>query len=214
MKNKKFGVWTVKNLTESDKNYFLTRGVLTYPFVSNEYVLEKVLCDYNAKLAKGIKTTKIESLFNWINKSVKFGDNEFNNKFRFQRTAEEIWNSKIMTGCTDYATVFATFARQIGIPTTILHTAEKSWVDQVQQNNDYSHHAGHSFCECFYDGKWILVDPTCREIEKEYNPNLLKLSYKVGGSSTFIPYQRGLDLGKKQTTKEHNKYMDEICKTL
>ena len=46
MKNKKFGVWTVKNLTESDKNYFLTSGVLTYPFVSNEYVLEKVLCDY------------------------------------------------------------------------------------------------------------------------------------------------------------------------
>lgn len=119
----------MKNLTESDKNYFLTSGVLTYPFVSNEYVLEKVLCDYNAKLAKGIKTTKIESLFNWINKSVKFGDNEFNNKFRFQRTAEEIWNSKIMTGCTDYATVFATFARQIGIPTTILHTAEKvGWI--------------------------------------------------------------------------------------
>ncbi len=213
-KSKLYKESNMRKLTKADTDFYLTNGNLTQPFISNEYVLEKVLCDYNHKIEKGIKITKIESLFNWINHVVKFGDKEFNDKYRFQRTAKEIWDSKIMTGCTDYATLFATFARQIGIPTTILHTAERSWVERLQHNKDFSHHYGHSFCECFYEGKWILVDPTFRKIEKEYNPEKLELGYMVGGSSTFIPYQRGIDLEIKQTTSEHNSLMDKLCKNL
>lgn len=201
-------------LNDKYKDFYLTNGNLTQPFLTDEYVLEKVLCDYNSKIRRGKQTTKIESLFNWINYNLKFGDKEFNKEFRFQRVASEIWESKTTTGCTDYAILFVTFARQLGIPTTILHIAEKSWVERLQQNKDYMHHYGHSFCECFYEGKWILVDPTYRKIEQEYNPDLLKLSYKVGGSSTFIPYQRWLDLEKRQSTTQHNKLMDEICREI
>lgn len=202
----------MERLTVEEKEIYLKNGSLTKSFLSDEYVVSKVMCDYNAKTSKGVKITVIESLYNWIATHVKIGNKEFNNKFKFRRTAVEIWDSKTATGCTDYATLFATFARQIGIPTTILHTAEENWIKRLQQNQDYNLHYGHSFCECFYNGKWILVDPTCRKIEWEYNPERLQLSYKVGGNSTFIPYKRCLDLGKRQTISQHNKIMDESCK--
>lgn len=204
----------MKKLNKTDAEKYLCPGNLSKPFLSDDFVLSKVLIDYNFKLEKNIKTTKIESLYNWIAKNVKLGDKEFNEKNRFMLTAAEVWENKLSTGCTDYATLFATFARQIGIPTTILHTAELGYIQKLQNNEKLIPHKGHTFCECFYEGKWILVDPTYKKIELNYNPNKLELSYKVGDSSIFIPYFRGLDLEKKQTTKMQNHEMDRICKTI
>ena len=197
----------------NDIRYYLLHGNLTQPFLSDEYVLEKVLIDYNSKVDSGHKITKIESLYNWIDKNVNYarGDNEFLKRYKFQRTAEEIWESKKMTGCTDYAILFATFARQIGIPTTFLHTAEKNWLISLKNNVKNEGHRGHSFCECFYEGKWMLVDPTQRKLQQNYNPDCLKLAYQVNGNFEFVPYFRGLDLEKKQTIKEHNLIMDDLC---
>ena len=92
-----------------------------------------------------------------------------------------------------------------------MHTAEYNWVNKLINNDDFNIHLGHSFCECFINNEWILVDPTCRKIEKMYDPNIIELSYTVNGSKKFLPYFRGLDLGKKQTIKEHNEDMDIKC---
>lgn len=204
----------METLTMQEGEEYLKNGNLTQPFLPYSYVMSKVVKDYNAKIKRGQKTTMLECLCNLILKHIKTGKKEFNDKYRFCRNAKEIWKSKTATGCTDYAILFATFARQIDIPTTILHTAEEGWVKKLQQNQDYNHHYGHSFCECFYNNRWVLVDPTCGKIELNYNPEKLQLSYEVGGNSTFIPYLRCLDLGERQTTKEHNKIMDESCRDL
>lgn len=66
-------------------------------------------------------------------------------------------------------------------------------------------------CECFYNGEWILVDPTCKRFQTNYDIDVLLLTYKIGGSSEFVPYLRDIDLGAKQTIKEHNREMDDIC---
>lgn len=199
---------------DSDIKKYLQSGNLTKPFLESEYVLEKVMCDYNFKREQGKDITKLESLAGWINHIAKFSnDREFKDKYRFQRTAEEIWKSKIFTGCTDCAIVFATFARQIGIPTTILATAEKSWLESFLKGEETSHR-GHSFCECFYEGEWFLVDPTSRRIERKYDTKKLVLSYNVGVGNVYYPYLRCLDFEVRQDTKTHNRKMDNYCKNI
>lgn len=202
----------MKKLTKKDCNKFLKFGKLTQPFLKDEDVLIKVMIDYNHKVKTNESYTKIESLYYWIAKNMnKKASQEEKQHVKFQRTAKEVWESGFCSGCTDWAILFATFARQIGIPTTFLHTAQKQWVKNLQDGKNELIHKGHSFCECFYNGKWILVDPTFKKIEIEYDLNNLNLSYEIVDSGNFIPYFRGLDLGKKQTMKEHNKEMDEIC---
>ena len=110
--------------------------------------------------------------------------------------------------------MFATLARQLNIPTTLLHTAQYEWFKEFKAGNKTKLHSGHTFCECFIDNKWVLVDPTCRQITTEYNVSKLELNYKVGNSSVFIPYKRDLDLKIKQTISQHNRTMDKYCEEM
>lgn len=203
----------IKNLTDNDADKYLCFGKLTKPFLSDDFVKEKVMLDYNNKTKQGIRASVVESLYLWINHNIKISkDKEFKAKWKFNRTAEQIWNSGFATGCTDYAILFATFARQIKIPTTFLHTAEYNWTQRLIFDEDCKIHYGHSFCECFVGNQWILVDPTCCKVQTNYSTSKIELNYCVAGNNVFVPYFRGLDLGQKQNIKQHNKIMDKLCK--
>ena len=116
----------------------------------------------------------------------------------FDRNVNEIMESGKMTGCTDWAMSFAAIARQHGIPTSFFTTAEKEWAEEVcKGENKANSLRGHSFCECFIDGKWVLVDPTKSVVQDEYDADNLHLTgekHFVGGKKDFIPYYRGLDI--------------------
>lgn len=199
---------------DDDLKRYLQPGPLSQPFLENDVVEKAVMTDFLHKKEIGKPVTKLESLYNWIAHEAKFADEKFRVENKFSRCAKEIWESKKMTGCSDYAVVFATFARQIGIPTTFLHTAESTWLDCFLNDKPYSIHRGHAFCECFYDGKWVLVDPTYRKITYDYNPNKLELAYKIGPSNVYIPFFRDLDLVEKRGLVEQNHFMDEKCRNL
>lgn len=124
----------------TDVQKYLQSGNLTQPFLDDSYVLDMIMRDYRAKLKLNKQANKLESLYQWINKNVEYSkDQDFRVKYKFQRTAKEIWQSKVTTGCTDYCILFATFARQIGIPATFLHTA-KNWLFRLKNNKDYNLH--------------------------------------------------------------------------
>ena len=113
---------------EKYKNF----GVLTQPFLDKDYVYGKVITDLRHK-QKDIKSGYfLASLFLWIKKEVKYSQEKEIQKLKFMRTAKEIWESKKASGCTDYAILFATLARTLGIPTTILHTAEYDWLQRLK----------------------------------------------------------------------------------
>lgn len=96
-----------------------------------------------------------------------------------------------------------------------MHTAEYRWLQKLKNGEESSRiHKGHSFCESFYNGKWVLVDPTCGKIEFSYDAKIIHLSYQVVGSNTFIPYFRGLDLGKRQSLEEHAIEEERACLNL
>lgn len=204
----------MESLSNKDIKTYLEEGFLTKPFLDEQYIQRKVDLDFDAKINSNSNYTKIESLQNWINHVVKFSkDEDFVRNNKFQRNAQEIWESGVAVGCSDYAILFATFARQLGWATTILATAEINWFKDLHSGIT-SHHSGHYFCECFYNNNWVLVDPACKKIEKEYSLNILNLSYDIHNSNQYVPYLRCLDLGKRQTIKQHNIEMDSMCKMI
>lgn len=201
----------MKRLTKKDCELYLTFDEVTKPFLDTDFVLEKVMFDFEAKQKAKIPNTKLHSLFNWINTKVKYEpEKEFNTTFKFARTAKQIWESGKTTGCTDYAILFATFAKQLGIPTTILHTASRDWVSNLQATKTPARNSGHNFNECFYDNKWVLVDATSRKVIEKYTPDKIVLSYTVGGENNFVAFDRTNSF-KLTNTKEYNKNMDITC---
>lgn len=199
----------------TDLHKYLRSGNLTKPFLPTWYVFDKITLDYETKTKQGKVLTKLDCIITWIKHNVKMEmeDKEFIKNKKFQRTANEIWESGKATGCTDYAILFCVFARQLGYPCTLLHTASNNWINSYK-NGETTNHSGHSFCECYINGKWVLVDPTFSQITQEYNIEKLNLDYKVGNCNIFYPYIRDLDLKAKQTIKEHNDNMDKLCQNI
>lgn len=199
----------------SDVEAYLNFGNLTQPFLGAEYILGRVQCDMSAKNASGT-AAEIQSLMNWICSKVKYarGEREYICQNQFKRSAKEIWESGKTVGCGDYALLFTTFARQIGISTSFLHTASAKWLEKLANGEKIDKNCGHSFCECFVDGQWILVDPTNKRIVGEYSPENIQTNYLIGGDSEFVPYFRGLDLVERMGLRAHNEMMNVECKKL
>lgn len=198
----------MKKLKKSNAVQYQQFGILTQPFLEKEYVKEMVMRDYHSK--NPAENTIFESLSRWIKYELRMATGK-EKDCKFSRTAKEIWESGFITGCTDIALVFACFARQLGYPATLLHTAEENWLKRLQTGQDYTMHYGHTFCEVFYQGRWILVDPMKNEVMYEYDVRKINLPYSLGGNSVFVPYKRYIDFETPQTVKQHNKIMDELC---
>ena len=193
--------------TTSDPEKYLKSGPLTEPFLSDdELELQLKQIEKNLKRKKQYCAPEycIIELLHTKLKAVR--DDPIILRKRFSRTAEEIYKSGKITGCTDYAYLFACMARQMGIPTTILQTSQKEWANKfINGFGDTKIHSGHFFCECFINGRWVLVDPTIGIVTKQYDSGktLIHLSYKVGNSTKFLPYERGLDIGQKMKVKDY-----------
>ena len=197
------------NLT-TDVNLYLEHGEVLAPFLSDEFIKEKVDIDFNAKNNMGFKQTKLDSLMAYIAHKIMFSeDRDFKSENKFNRTAKQIWESGKSTGCSDYAILFTVFARQLGYATTILHTAEEGWLRKLLNNEDFSICNGHFFCECFFEGKWVLVDPTNRRVLVDYNCDKIKLNYLVNKSDVFYPYLREKDF--TLSGKEYTNLMKNYC---
>ena len=193
-----------------DSEYFLQSGELTKPFISAQFVYDKVMGDYNKNITNGIRLTKLDSLMNFIHSYVKQdNDSDFISENKYYRTAKEVFESGKSTGTTDFANLFCTFARQLGLPTTHLHAADYTWVKQLKAGK-LTRHVSCSFCECYYGGKWLLIDPANKKIINDYNPSMISLGYYIGTSCQYVAYMRCIDLGK-QHVEEHNKKMEKIC---
>ena len=190
-----------------NKNNFLEFDL----FFNTENLKEKIFLDYNVKIKNNSNHTIMNSLMSYINKYLIYSnDTEFKIKNKFARNAQEIWDSGLSTGCTDYAIVFANFARQLEIPTTILHTMSEKFVNNAQNNLEIEY-VGHAFCECFYNNEWVLVDPTGCKVIGKYCDNKIELAYSIHCENIFIPLER-TDKVEKQNIKQFNEKMLNLSK--
>jgi len=209
----------MEKLNEQDAKKYLQNGELTKPFLSADFLKQQLAKIAKQRKEKNLDDDVMECLIDFIHQNLTFcEDRDFVNKNQFSRTAQEIFESKIATGCTDYAYVFASLARQLKIPTTILQTSQKEWTNKlINHIGDFKKHYGHTFCECFVNNKWVLVDPT-KPIEPridwkyEQKDKIFLYFGKVGDSRTFLPYYRGLDLGAKMSLNEFLTTENKIIK--
>lgn len=203
--NRRWGNEKINKTT--DVNKFLEQGELTQQFLDANDLKNKLETISKQRKEKNEDGDVLLSLLDFVHQNLEYcEDKNFVVNNQFSRTAKEIFDSRLATGCTDYAYVFACLARQIGIPTTILQTSQKEWTNKFINNlGDTKMHYGHTFCECFVNRKWILVDPTTKNIDWEYDKNnsfKIRTEWKVGNSKTFLPYFRGLDLEKRMSLNE------------
>lgn len=192
---------------------YLRSGELTNPF-SDSAQLDDTIRDI-VKLNKGIdgKNNTLTGLVTLIHNEVKnrVGANK-NNPKRFSRTAEEAYNSMEAIDVNDYAMIFASLARQLRIPTTCLYAIERNDLKNKFEGDRNDEVLTKSFCECYFDNEWVIVDPEKGYIKENYNPELFTIG-KGQNKKEYVGYKRALDLGKKRSLNSMRDYEKEQSRT-
>jgi hypothetical protein len=131
--------------------------------------------------------TTIKEIYHWMRKNLAgYSQDDIN---KFSRTVNDILESGVLTGCTDYGLIFSTFTRLKGIPTVLINSAHTEWIKDLQMNlSGQNAVRGHAFVEIYISGKWILVDSTTGVVYLDYDPNnfSLPLNYYVFSKSVEV----------------------------
>lgn len=88
-------------------------------------------------------------------------------------TSEELFTSRKMGRCHDWALLYAPIVRQLGYPAVIVDTASIDWAWRFQTGAITARdpHQRHVFVEVYVAGQWVLTDPTNGWYMKtNYNP--------------------------------------------
>lgn len=152
-----------RNPDYSDPSVFLADGTQTKP--------GSLIKDAASKIAGKNQEEKLSAIYAWIYNNMFGVSGPAADAVKFTRTAEEIVASKFLTGCTDYALVYAAVARECGIPSVIVDALRVDWITdmQVKASSAMANVRGHFFVEAYADGKWFLVDSTAGYIYPEYD---------------------------------------------
>ena len=125
-----------------------------------------------AEAAKVQGRNRREKLFKAMSYVWKgFSYDKWLNTRRFLCTADELFESRVLGGCSDYALVEISMFRALGIPSRMVMTASVDWIYQYRQDDLTMTH-GHSFIEVFLEDRWHLVDTTFRWLFSDYDPGV------------------------------------------
>ena len=100
---------------------------------------------------------QLANLFDWLRSD--FASSNPGGSTIGATTARELLQSKSLSGCHDFALVFAAVARALGYPAVLADTAGLDWL-KTAATGAKGRYIGHVFVEVFVDGRWILVDAT------------------------------------------------------
>ena len=214
----------IKKLGFDEDTYtYLRGGKYTKPFSSDTEQVEDSIRDIiseNSAVING-RNDELTALFTLINSEInnKIEENK-NNAKRYSRTAEEIYNSGKVIDQNDYALIFASIARQLRIPTTCLYAMERNDLKAKVNGQKDTEILTKTFCECFYDNEWVLVDPQNGNVISNYDPNLFEVK-SWNTTKEYVGYLRGFDMsnfaknrifGKGLTVKDMALLEKEKCK--
>lgn len=92
------------------------------------------------------------------------------NSLAFTQTADDLFKSGKLGGCSDFALVQITLFRAVGIPSRMIITANVDWMINSRSNR-LAMSEGHSFIEVYLEDTWHLVDTTYRWLFSGYDLN-------------------------------------------
>lgn len=88
---------------------------------------------------------------------------------QFTRSAAELFESRILGGCSDYALAGLALFRAMGHPCMLVVTVSSKWLAR-REINPLAVGYGHSFIEVMLDGRWHLADPNHFVLYDNYAP--------------------------------------------
>jgi len=88
---------------------------------------------------------------------------------QFTRSAAELFESRILGGCSDYALAGLALFRAMGHPCMLVVTVSSTWLER-RAENPLAVGYGHSFIEVMVDGRWHLADPNHFVLYGDYDP--------------------------------------------
>ncbi len=113
-------------------------------------------------------------------------DNWLNDK-AFARTAGELFETRLLGGCSDFALAQVTLFRAVGVPARLVMTANTNWMTDFKEN-DLLITTGHVFIETYLEDRWHLIDSTYRLLFEGYKPggkNFPRNEYLFGRAKDF-----------------------------
>ena len=113
---------------------------------------------------KSLDDVKLASLY------IRYHFERDQEMYKFDRTSEELAESKIYSGCSDFGTVLAPILRMNGIPTVYIQTGDVEWIKELQTGNPESIR-GHIMLEVNVDNKWYLLDAINGKLYHNYDIN-------------------------------------------
>lgn len=162
---------------------YLVQGAQTH--VSNPAVVN----DLRNK-PQGI--TQLGQLYFWISRG--FTAYSGGGALIGKSTTDQLLVERRLSGCHDWALVYASLARELGYPAVLVDTAGINWAKRYRAGQTSSF-SGHVFVEIFVNGKWILVDSTNNwYTESGYDPSNPYIPINVGSESEgMYVLRKGLD---------------------
>lgn len=156
MKNKKVFVDFFKNPNYRNKHLFIEE--------SKQIIFNSQIKEYCNDINDNKDISTLSQIFKKIKKDFKNGKAP-----KFERTSEEIFKSKILSGCSDYGIIFATVLRIKQIPTIYVQSAHIDWIEDLFFDREEKDSVkGHIFLEVFIKNKWYLLDSTAGTLYLNY----------------------------------------------
>lgn len=93
------------------------------------------------------------------------------NSQMFTRTADQLFQDKVLGGCSDFALAKVTLFRALAIPARLVITANVDWILRYQKDPLFLT-TGHVFIEVYLEDRWYLVDSTYRFLFSGYDARL------------------------------------------
>lgn len=123
------------------------------------------------------------------------------------RNFDSVMESKLISGCADYAIVFAALSRSCGIPTVFVKTMDVDWIHAFREAGKCEQWTGHVFLEVHWKRKWRLLDPEALKLYDDYDPGMrilpgLRYAYDKGHD----PYEIILSLDWERWQKQTSDY--------
>ena len=155
----------------NNPNYYLGEGTLT-----KQTELIKTIAK---RITGNTDEEKVRNMFAFLNTEVLV--KKVNDGRKFQKTAEEILNSRQRTGCSDSAILFCTMARAMGIPAMMVVTFDKDWREKIVKGKNVDETVGHFYSAVYLRGNddkgvWKLIDThKTRRIPKDIDIQVFDL---------------------------------------
>jgi len=87
----------------------------------------------------------------------------------FTRSAGELFETRVLGGCSDFALAQVILFRAVGVPARMALTANTGWMAEFKEN-DLLITTGHVFIEAYLEDRWHLIDSTYRLLFEGYDP--------------------------------------------